>query len=174
MRCRAATVGRSRERRHRLQARDASDERTMNQLVPTAASGCAEHELGRLLALARTRRATRPGRGRRLREPCRRAPRRAGAAPTTTRDRRGVSPSSTATCTPTRSPPTRPAIRAARRINASPPGTPVMPTTTRSRVSHVFGYAVGRRGTSCSDSSTRSATHSSASSRNAPRLPGRK
>ena len=36
------------------------------------------------------------------------------------------------------------------------------------------GRCRGRRGSSCSDSSTRSATHSSASSRSAPRLPGRK
>ncbi len=47
-----------------------------------------------------------------------------------------------ATWTPISSPWSRPAMRAARRISCSPPGAPVMATTTRSRVSHGVGDAV--------------------------------
>ena len=46
------------------------------------------------------------------------------------------SPSDGRTCTPRSSPRVRAAMRAARRMTSSPPGAPVIATTTRSRVSH--------------------------------------
>ena len=65
------------------------------------------------------------------------------------------------------------AMRAARRIRSSPCAAPVSATTTRSRVSHVA--SIPWSSMYCwRDSSTRSATHSKASSRSAARLPGRK
>ena len=67
----------------------------------------------------------------------------------------------------------RAAIRAARRISVSPSGPPVSATTTRSRVSQVSSMLVLVR-YRCSPSSTLSASHSSASSRSAVRLPTRK
>ena len=82
-------------------------------------------------------------------------------------------PSSVRTWTPKSSPLVRWAIRDARRMRVSPPGAPVMATTTRSRVSH--GWVMPWSSMYCwRESSTRSATHSRASSRRAARLPSRK
>ena len=89
-------------------------------------------------------------------------------------DAPAASPSLRATCTASRSPPAdRSAIRAARRISVSPSGPPVSATTTRSLVSHTPPMPCSLR-YCCSASSTRPATHSSASSRSAVRLPIRK
>ena len=55
---------------------------------------------------------------------------------------RSASPSLGRTCTPSRSPCVRRAMRAARRMSTSPPGAPVSATTTRSRVSHAAVDAV--------------------------------
>ena len=69
-----------------------------------------------------------------------------------------ASPSVDRTCTPSSSPRVRVAMRAARRITSSPPGRPVIATTTRSRVSHGPAMPWASRYSS-SASSTRSATH---------------
>ena len=77
---------------------------------------------------------------------------------------------------PSSSPPApRSAMRAPRRMQRSrPSGPPVRATTTRSRAGQGSGDAVLGRGSAQGASSTRSATHSSASSRSAVRLPARK
>ena len=84
-----------------------------------------------------------------------------------------ASPSPRTTCTTTRSAEDREAMRLARRTSASDSGPPVTATTTRSRASQV---SVIRSASRYRDnaSSTRSASHSSASSRRAVRLPTRK
>jgi hypothetical protein len=77
------------------------------------------------------------------------------------------------TWTPTSSPRARPAIRPARRISRSPLGAPVTPRRP-ARGSPTSGRCRARPGSPAATSSTRSATHSSASSRSAVRLPTRK
>ena len=78
------------------------------------------------------------------------------------------------TCTASSSlPGVRAAILAARLITASSPFSPAMPTTIRSLVSHGAAMPCSAR-YRCMPSSTRSATHSRASSRSAVRFPGRK
>ena len=78
------------------------------------------------------------------------------------------------TWTASRSPPEAlAAIRAARLISVSPSGPPVSATTTRSRASQVEVMSCSAR-YFCRPSSTLSASHSSASSRSAVRLPARK
>ena len=98
----------------------------------------------------------------------------AAAAAARCRSGAGLAARPTATtCTPISPPRRRPAMRAARRTSCSPPGAPVTATTTRSRVSH--GSAMPWASMyAWRSSSTRSATHSRASSRSAARLPGRK
>ena len=73
-------------------------------------------------------------------------------------ERGPASPSAVVTWRPSSSPCARCAMRAARRINASVPGAPVIATSTRSRVSH-GSVMPWRSRYSSSASSTRSATH---------------
>ena len=120
---------------------------------------------GRTPAGRRRRRRRRPGGS------CRRGSPPAPAACAARAGEAPVRPSEARTCTASRAPlPERCATREARRISVSPSGPPVSATTTRSRASQTWSMwcsALYRR----SPSSTRSASHSSASSRSAVRLP---
>ena len=103
------------------QAEQPVHDRSAADLVPAGPPGGAEHDLGGALGCAKLHQGLGRRRRRRPRGTCRRAPPAAGGVSTSAPSACSTRPSLDTTCTPTRSPPTRPAMRAARRISARCP-----------------------------------------------------
>ena len=153
---------------------DAAAKQAAQQPGEFAVAGDADDDLGGVDAAGEVQQGAWPG----LRRPrcgsCRRGPGSVGAGLRAPAGDSLATPSAARTCTASRSPPlTRLRILAPRRIRTSPSGPPVSPMTMRSRAGQLAWIPFSARYLA-RPSSTRSASHSRASSRRAVRLPRRK